>query len=130
MEIRVTKDVQVMYSVFPKAWHPRIDSLSKTRSGLIAVLKSDCSSGCCLLPFDGMLTLFNLWTWKSYRGKGYAQAIVKMASHMSIAKGRIVLARYREDEAEVARVFANSNYDVIHVGIDKFIIVASRRING
>ncbi len=128
MDIKITNDPKEMKNVFPEAWHARIDYFSglKFPLGFLGVIRTDYLSGCCLLQFDGMLTLFNLWTPPPHRDKGYAQGIVKMAANPAVSKGRIVLARYRNDEANVAKVFANVGYEIVHTGTDKFIIVASR----
>ena len=129
MDIKITNHPEEMKNVFPAAWHPRIDYFSglKFPLGFLGVIRIDYMSGCCLFQFDGMLTLFNLWTSPSHRGKGYAQGIVRMAANPAVSKGKIVLAHYRKDEANVAKVFANTGYDIVHMGTDKFIIVASRR---
>lgn len=124
--IHTTRDLAVMNEVFPEAWHAELKSVVKSNN-LMAVVRKDRQSGCCLLTFDGMVILYNLWTNPQCRNLGYAKGIAMEAVHH--ADGKIVLARYRKDEKNIENLFEQAGYDVIHRKEDDgFIIVAARSL--
>ena len=120
-----TTDRDRIKQTFPAAWHGPL-FLKMDYGDLTVVIRDDHNSGCCLLFFDGIYTLYNLWTVPAERDKGYAQGVVRKVVEFS--EGRLVLARYRNDELNIAKLFANAKYEIIHKGADGFIIVAARSL--
>ncbi len=110
-------------TVFPDAWMPRIRNYVADGKTYCCLLPGK-ESGCTVTQFDGMNTLWNLWTPPPLRNKGHANQLVKEVAQFF--SPQIILARYRIDESHIAKLFERAGYDVIHRGADRFNIVAYR----
>ncbi len=108
---------------FPEAWMARIRN-HVADGGTHCCLLPGRESGCTVTQFDGMNTLWNLWTPPALRNNGHAQRLVKEVAEFF--SPQIILARYRIDESHIAKLFEKAGYDVIHRGTDTFHIVAYR----
>lgn len=115
-------DLTEAKSFFPAPWMQRIRQSEATHCCLLA----DRTSGCTVTPFDGMNILWNLWTPPPLRNNGHAQRLAKEVAEFF--SPQIVLARYRINELNIAKLFGNAGYEVIHRGVDEFVIVASRTL--
>ena len=110
---------------FPAPWMERIRQPS-IRQRTHCCLLPGKESGCTVTQFDGMNTLWNLWTPPALRNNGHAQRLVKEVAEFF--SPQLVLAHYRIDELNIAKLFEKAGFEVIHRGADKFHIVASRTV--
>lgn len=120
-----TRNLKDVFSFFPGAWHKEIERVLKFNTENRAFLYQGVS-GCISTKFDGMHTLLWLWTHESERSNGYARVVA-----IEVAKANQpnpTFARYRRDELNVARLFGKAGYEIVHIGEDNFIVVASRTL--
>jgi GNAT superfamily N-acetyltransferase len=111
-------------SFFPEAWRKKMEAYYGFID-LTSLVLND-KSGCVLMKFDGMCILYFLYTVPTERGKGLGRQVVTLASTNALPCP--VFARYRKDEKHIEKLFNKAGYEVVHRGIDNFIVVASRML--
>ncbi len=125
MDINIlqTEDMSKIRVAFP---HPWVEDIEKEMRQGCMVFIIENTAGCLVKKFDGMNTLFYLWTHESFRGQGYARGIAEFVGKKNLPLP--TFARYRSDEKNVEKLFKNAGYEVVHNGDDNFVVVAYRKL--
>lgn len=130
--IKKAEHINNVINIFPLKWRGdivkfwRLDKKWYIPGLDINIFYKDEESACVTLTFDGVTTLFYLWTIPDARGKGNAQDLTRSIGEYF--KPIPVIARYRNDEKDVEKLFKKAGYDIIHNGNDNFVIVSYRNI--
>ena len=108
-----------MFENFPDAWQTDLRALSDAPLCKIAEYNFERKSMCAVLSFDGLHTIFYLYTCPCERKKGYATQLVREVLRVH---ERPLFARYKEHEVGPRAVFKKNGFKEIYQAEDTYII--------